>query len=293
MRGIIQKAISGFFYVKSGDAVYECKARGSFRAKGMTPLAGDNVEFSLQGEKGVVEEIVDRNNSLVRPPVANVTRMFIVSSMQMPSPNTLLIDRQLSICEKKGIEPVIVFNKTDMKTAEYYEDIYKKSGFITVITSCKDNVGIDKLKKLLCKGINLFTGNTGVGKSSLLNLLFPELELKTGEVSEKLGRGRHTTRTAELFEVESGVYIADTAGFSTFDIESYETVLKDELPYTFKEFCDYIGECKFTSCSHTTEKGCAVIAAVNEGKIHPERHKNYCTLYDEIKDLREWNLKNK
>lgn len=293
MRGIIQKAISGFFYVKSGDTVYECKARGSFRAKGMTPLAGDTVEFSLQGEKGVVEEILDRKNFLVRPPVANVTRMFIVSSMQMPSPNTLLIDRQLSICEKKGILPVIVFNKTDMKTAEYYEQIYKKSGFVTVVTSCKDNVGINELKALILEGINLFTGNTGVGKSSLLNQLFPELELKTGEVSEKLGRGRHTTRTAELFEVERDVYIADTAGFSTFDIESYETVLKDELPYTFKEFCDYIGECKFTSCSHTTEKGCAVIAAVKEGKIHLERHKNYCTLYDEIKDLREWNIKSK
>lgn len=291
MRGIIQKAISGFFYVKCGETVYECKARGAFRAKGMTPIAGDNVEFSLQGEKGVVEEIVDRSNCLIRPPVANIARMFIVSSMQMPAPNTLLIDRQLSICEKKGIEPVIVFNKTDMKTAEYFEGIYKKSGFTTVVTSCKDNIGIQELKGLLCKGINLFTGNTGVGKSSLLNLLFPYLDLETGEVSEKLGRGRHTTRTAELFEVEDGVYIADTAGFSTFDIESYETVFKDELPYTFKEFGEYIGCCKFTSCSHTTEKGCAVIDAVNKGEIHPERHKNYCTLYEEIKDLREWNVK--
>lgn len=293
MKGIIIKAISGFFYVSDREKVYECKARGSFRSKGMTPLAGDIVEFTPQGDKGVVEEICERKNCLVRPPVANVDRMFIVSAMQLPSPNTLLIDRQLSICEKKGIEPVVVFNKTDKADATELETIYSKAGFLTAVTSCKDNVGISELRELLCYGINLFTGNTGVGKSSLLNLLFPELSLKTGEVSEKLGRGRHTTRTAELFEVEKDVYIADTAGFSTFDIESYETVLKDELPYTFKEFCDYIGECKFTSCSHTTEKGCAVIAAVKEGKIHPERHKNYCTLYDEIKDLREWNIKSK
>ncbi len=291
MIGIITKAISGFFYVKAQEKVYECKARGSFKNKGMIPLAGDKVEFSPEGDKGVVEKIIERKNCLVRPPVANVSRMFIISSMSKPSPNTLLIDRQISICEKKGIEPVIVFNKTDQVAADELYEIYKSAGFLVASTSCKDEKGIEELKDMLGCGINVFVGNTGVGKSSLANLMYPRLSLKTGDISDKLGRGRHTTRTAELFEVEEGVYIADTAGFSTFDIESYERVWGNELADTFREFSNYLGQCKFTSCSHTTEKGCAVIEAVKQGKISHERHKNYCTMYDEIKDLREWNIK--
>ncbi len=290
IKGIIIKATAGFYYVESGGTVYECKARGSFRKERISPLVGDNVNISLIGEKGVVEEIVQRKNSVVRPPIANIDRMFIISSLGIPEPNTLLIDRQIGICEKKGIEPVIVFNKTDCAEPEEYLSIYKKAGFITAVTSCENKTGIDELKSLLVEGINVFMGNSGVGKSSLLNLILPESNLATAEISQKLGRGRHTTRTTELFKLGNS-YLADTAGFSTFDIESYETVLKEDLPYTFREFGDYLGSCKFTSCSHTTEKGCAVIDAVNKGIIPKERHKNYCTIYNEIKDIKEWNKK--
>lgn len=286
--GIIIKATAGFYYVEIGDTVYECKARGAFRNEKISPLVGDRVDISLNGEKGVIEEIHPRKNSVVRPPVANIDRMFIVSSLGIPAPNTLLIDRSISICEKKGIEPIIVFNKNDCNSAEEYESVYKKAGFITAVTSCETKTGIEELKNLLVDGINVFMGNSGVGKSSLLNLIIPEQRLATAEISQKLGRGRHTTRTTELIKL-GNKYIADTAGFSTFDIESYETVLKEDLPYTFREFKDFLGKCQFTSCSHTKEKGCAVIEAVNEGIIPKERHKNYCQIYDEIKNIKEWN----
>ena len=291
--GILVRALSGFYYVSLGDEIFECKARGAFRNRRITPLVGDTVYFETLGDqKGVLNDIAERKNSVIRPPLANIDRMFIVSSLSLPAPNTLLIDRQISICEKKGIEPIIVFNKTDEGDALPFAGIYKKAGFSTVTTSCETGEGIDELRGLIGDGINVFTGNSGVGKSSILNHLLDGAELATADISVKLGRGRHTTRTTELFRLGSG-YVADTAGFSSFDIESCETVMKDELADTFREFRDHLGSCRFSTCSHTCEKGCAVIEAVKNGEIPGERHKNYCTIYSEIKDVRDWNKKGK
>lgn len=290
IKGVVQKAISGFYYVKSDGVLYECKARGSFRQKGLSPLCGDNVKAEINGEKGVIDEIVDRRNCLVRPPVANVDKLFIVSSSENPAPNFLLIDRIILIAEKKGIEPILVFNKNDLADLDGYRDVYIKSGFRSYSVSALDPDTLCELKKEITSSLCVFTGNSGVGKSSLLNALFPNLSLKTGEVSEKLGRGRHTTRHVELFETDGGI-VADTPGFSSLDLQRYETILKDELPSLFRDFAPYVDSCKFTSCSHTSEKGCAVLEAVREGKIEKSRHESYVAVYNDIKNIKEWELK--
>ncbi len=294
MEGILRKMIAGFCYVEAGQSVYECKPRGNMRRMGNI-LAGDIVEFSPLGNgKGVVEGVVKRKNSLVRPPVANVGRLFIVSSQNTPAPNPLIIDRIIAIAESKGIEPVVVFNKSDMGELESWRELYEKAGYKSFAVSAKQPETLYELKEFLYsgEGISVFTGNSGVGKSSILNAILPELSLATGEVSEKLGRGRHTTRHVELYPLGNG-YIADTPGFSSMDLQKCEVVSKDELSFCFKEFSNYIGGCKFTSCSHTGEKGCAIEEAVNGGKIAESRYKSYKNLYNEIKDIKEWMLKGK
>ncbi len=295
MKGVLRKMIAGFCYVEAGELVYECKPRGNMRRNGNI-LVGDNVEFSvLKDGKGVVEGVIDRKNSLVRPPVANVDRLFIVSAQNTPSPNALIIDRIIAIAENKGIEPIIVFNKSDMGNLEEWQNLYEKAGYKSFSVSAKQPETLEELKSCLfeAKGISVFTGNSGVGKSSILNAILPELSLATGEVSEKLGRGRHTTRHVELYPISKDGYIADTPGFSSMDLEKCEVVSKDELPACFKDFSDYLGECKFTSCSHTGEKGCAIKKAVDEGEISQSRYNSYINLYNEIKDLKEWMLKGK
>lgn len=295
MIGILIKVIAGFCYVEAGETIYECKPRGNMRRNGGNILAGDTVEFSLLNNgKGVVEKIIPRKNSLVRPPVANVDRLYIISSQNIPSPNSLIIDRLTAIAVSKGIEPIIVFNKSDMGDLKEWQDIYESAGFKTFVVSAKTGEGINEFKDFVIngEGISVFTGNSGVGKSTLLNLIFPSLNLDTGEVSEKLGRGRHTTRKVELFKLPKG-YIADTPGFSSIDLEKCEVILKDELAECFSEFRDYIYDCKFSSCSHTGEKGCALGEALKEGKICKSRYESYKALYDEIKDIKEWELKTK
>lgn len=291
MTGRLIKAIAGFYYVDIGDSVLECKARGAFRKDHCSPLVGDVVEITRQnGNKGVLEEIGPRSNRLVRPPMANVARMFLVSSTSIPAPNTLLIDRQIVLCERKGIEPILVFNKVDEAEADRLVKLYTKAGFLAFATSAQSGQGVDQIREALTDGINVFAGNSGVGKSSLLNLLLPEKNLATGEVSEKLGRGRHTTRAVELFKI-GDAYVADTPGFSNFDLETCDTVYKEELADAFREFRPFLGTCRFTSCSHTCEKGCAVLSAVEHGEISSERHENYQTLYREIKDIKPWQAK--
>lgn len=288
--GVVQKAISGFYYVKSDGILYECKARGSFRKKGFSPLCGDNVKAEINGNNGVISEIVGRKNSLVRPPVANIDKLFVVSSSENPAPNYLLIDRITVIAESKGIEPILVFNKNDLANLDEYRDVYIKSGFKAYSVSAFDPDSLRGLKEELRSSLCVFTGNSGVGKSSLLNALFPNLSLKTGEVSEKLGRGRHTTRHVELFETDGGI-VADTPGFSSLDLQKYEIILKDDLPNLFRDFSPYIGRCRFSSCSHTTEKGCAVLKAVEEGKIVKSRHDSYLAIYNDVKNIKEWEIK--
>ncbi len=290
--GKIIKGIGGFYYVESADVVYECKARGSFRNQKITPLVGDNVEFSVnENAENTIDAICPRKNELVRPPLANLDTLFVVSSIVDPKINTLIIDKLTAIAEYKHIEPVIVITKTDLDDLYIkYKEIYEKSGFTVITCNNVTGEGCDIVKSMLKGKITAFTGNTGVGKSSLLNALFPHLQLPTGETSKKLGRGRHTTRHCELFKVEGG-YIADTPGFSSLDFERCEKILKDDLPYCFRDFRDYLGECKFNSCSHVNDKGCAVVQAVNDGIISDSRHNNYISMYNDVKDIKKWESK--
>ncbi len=292
MTGILIKAISGFYYVNCDGSLYECKARGNFRKAGISPVVGDIVEIEPTDTlHGVVIKICKRKNLLIRPLVANIDKLFIVSAYSTPAPDTLMIDRLSALAVFNKIEPIIVFNKSDMGNFDKLYDIYHKSGFKTYVVSAKEKMGIEKLKSEMKNCVCAFSGNSGVGKSSLLNSLFPELELKTGEVSDKLGRGRHTTRHTELFFVGDGAFVVDTPGFSTVDNNENLLDFKNSLAECFSEFQNYLGKCKFSSCSHTCEKGCAVIDALNNGEIQKTRHDSYVALYSELKSITAWNIK--
>ena len=290
--GRIIKGIGGFYYVETEEQLYSCKARGVFRKKGITPLAGDLVEIRL-GEDGTgyVEEILTRKNFFTRPPVANIDQLIVVTSVCDPSPNTLLIDEAIAAAEDKEIEPVVVVSKTDLESGEWLRDIYEKAGIPFFAVSSVTDEGIEAVKSLLKGKVTAFTGNSGVGKSSLLNRIDPRLALETGEISQKLGRGRHTTRKVELLKLGDDTYVADTPGFSSISLEQCDLVRKENLQFCFREFEPYRNQCKFPSCSHTCEKGCAVLQAVQEGEIHLSRHTSYVAMYNEVKDLKEWEMK--
>ena len=284
--GIIYKALSGFYYVKSGDRTTECRARGKFRHEGQTPLVGDRVEFDPSGK--MVVEIMERKNAFMRPPVANLDIIVIVASRAIPVTDPFLIDKMTAIAEHNGVEPVIVFNKTDLENPSELKAVYDRAGFCTCLTSCETGEGIDGLKELLRGKVAAFTGNSGVGKSSLLNALDKRFAIETGEVSEKLGRGRHTTRHVELFDTDFGAVIADTPGFSSFETESGELDDPAALEKAFRDFEPYIEKCRFIGCAHTKESGCAVIDAVRAGKIEKSRHESYVRLYDKLNEVPQW-----
>ena len=291
--GRIIKGIGGFYYVETTDAIYECKARGIFRKQGISPLVGDIVKISVNvNAENTIDDIIDRKNSLVRPPLANLDQLFIVASLVDPNINTTVIDRLIGIAELKNIEPIIVLTKIDLsQDAEYYKNIYEKAGFKVILCDNNTGQGSDEVKELIKGKISAFTGNTGVGKSSLLNSIDSSLEISTGETSKKLGRGKHTTRHCELYKINGG-YVADTPGFSYIDLERYEKIMKDDLPLCFREFEPFLDKCRFqTNCSHINDKGCAVVDAVNKGLISKERHQSYIDLYNEVKDIKEWQLK--
>lgn len=294
LQGKIIKGIGGFYYVEADDVIYECKARGNFRKQGKTPLVGDNVEFSVNQANNIdnaIECILERKNDMVRPPLANIDTLFIIASLVDPKINPQIIDKLIAIAEYKNIEPVLVLTKTDLEpNYQQYVDIYQNAGFKVIVCDNVSGKGADEVKALLKGKISAFTGNTGVGKSTLLNNIAPDLQLATGETSKKLGRGRHTTRHCELFKICGG-YIADTPGFSSLDFERCERILKDKLPYCFREFESYLDDCKFTSCAHVNDKGCAVCQAVADGKISKSRHESYIAMYNEVKDIKEWQLK--
>ena len=293
MTGIIVKALSGFYYVKTEEGIYTCKARGNFRQKGVSPLVGDRVEITASPDfTGAVESIMPRKTCLNRPPVANIEKLFILSSYENPAPNTTVIDKLTVIARHKGIEPIIVFNKSDMGDFGEYIRIYQNAGFKTFSVSALNGVGIEAIKEELKGSISAFTGNSGVGKSSLLNAMLGDDIIETGEVSEKLGRGRHTTRHTEIYPLSFGGFVADTPGFSSID-SGDDFALKEHLAEYFEDFGDYIYECQFSSCSHTKEKGCAVIKAVKEGRIEKTRHESYVALFEELKDLKMWQNKHK
>ena len=289
--GVLVSVLGGFYYVESEDEIYECKARGVFRKKNHSPMVGDKVEFSLQKEGFcAIENILPRKNSLVRPPVANIDTLVIVSSAVDPKPNTFVIDKMTAAAVNKGIEPVVVITKTDLADSEEILNIYRSSKIRTISFSKFDSNEKNEIKSLFPGKIVAFTGNSGVGKSTLLNTLFPQLELETGDISKKLGRGRHTTRSSRLYKVTGG-FAVDTPGFSTVDLERYEIIKKDDLQHCFPEFEEYLGSCKFVSCAHVCEKGCSIIEAVEEGKIQKSRHDSYVAMYNEVKDIKEWERK--
>jgi ribosome biogenesis GTPase len=250
-------------------------------------------EISLEGGSGTVETILPRKNELLRPPLGNLDRLVIVASTVSPPPDTLAIDKLAAIAEHKGIEPVFVLTKIDLCPPGPLPGIYRAAGFGAVAVSNHTGEGVQELAGLLNGGINAFTGNSGVGKSSLLNRIVPGHLLEVGGISRKLGRGRQTTRTVELFALDGGGYAADTPGFSAIDIVRTQIILKDELQYDFREFAPYLGKCQFTGCSHTKEKGCAVLEAVESGAIARSRHNSYLAMYDEIKDIKSWEIKNR
>ena len=289
MKGLLCKAIAGFYYVHNDDGVFECKARVNFRKDGISPLVGDTVEITVGADgKGVIEKIYPRKNCLIRPAIANIDKLFIVSSFSTPAPNLFIIDRITALSCFHSITPIIVFNKCDLGDFTEYRQIYEKSGFKTLVVSAESGEGIQPLKDELKNCVSAFTGNSGVGKSSLLNLLFENLKLATGEVSNKLGRGRHTTRHIELFKHEFGGYVADTPGFSSLDSQLDTLEFKENLISCFPDLVKFSYECRFTDCSHICEMGCGVCQAVMDGKLQKSRHQSYCSLYEEMKNLKSW-----
>lgn len=292
MQGLIRKGIGGFYYVDTGDNVYASKARGLFRKKGQTPLVGDRVEIEVTHEadkEAYITAILPRKNTLIRPPVANLERLFIVAALHNPPPSTLMIDKMIAICEKKGIDPVVVLNKADLGEDRALREIYQRAGFEVVTTSAAQNSGLDELRRLIKGKLCAFAGHSGVGKSSLLNLLAPQALAQVGGLSARLERGRHTTRHVEIFTCAGG-YLADTPGFGDISIERFEPVYKEELFDCFREFAPCFGKCRFSGCLHDKEPGCAVKQAVEEGRIAPSRYESYRSMLYDVKDIKEWEI---
>ncbi len=290
--GIIVKGIGGFYYVESEGEIYECRARGAFRKNKITPLVGDRVSVTLyEGDhENTIDAIAPRTNELRRPPVANIDRLFIVVSSTEPKPNTRIIDQLTVLAVRAGIEPVIVLTKRDLADVSELKEIYDKTPFHTVIASGMEDEGLDEIRALLKGKTSAFTGNSGVGKSTLLNRLDPDLELATAPISQKLGRGKHTTRECTLLKVAGG-FVVDTPGFAALELQRNEIILKEDLADCFPEFAPYLEDCKFyPSCAHVKDKGCAVLQAVEDGAISKSRHESYVAMYDEVKDVKEWQL---
>ena len=289
IEGRIQKALSGFYYVDTGSEVLTCRARGKFRKDGVSPLVGDRVEVRELGNgEGFVERICPRKNAFARPAVANIDQLVIIGSGAIPKTDPFLIDRVAAIAALKGCEAIILLNKCDLDRADDLYDLYRAAGFQTLRVSAETGEGLEELKPLISGKLSAFTGNSGVGKSSILNALDPAFDLKVGEISEALGRGRHTTRHVELFKLSCGAEIVDSPGFSSFETDELNLEWKRRLPETFREFAPYLGQCRFVGCSHTKEKGCAVLEAVRRGDIQKKRHESYLRLYEELKPLKDW-----
>ena len=290
--GIIIKALSGFYYVKTKDGVVECRARGRFRLDGSSPLVGDKVCCSIDSNgKGRIDQVYERKNWFIRPAVANVDTLVFIGANTNPITDPFLVDRISVIASEADCELVVCINKTDIDPGDNLYEIFKKAGFAVVRTSAESGEGMDELRELLKGKVCAFTGNSGVGKSSILNVLLPGAEIKTGEVSEKLGRGRHTTRHVELYELDENTYVADTPGFASLDVAMTCTILKENLQYDFIDFEPYIGKCRFNDCAHLKEPGCAVREAVDDGAVSKSRYRSYTRLYELSAQHKFWETK--
>lgn len=285
MQGIIIKGISSFYYVKIGDSIYECKARGKFRFDELTPMIGDNVEVNIKNGKGYIEKIYERLNCLVRPAVANVTQAFIVFSVKNPEINLNLLNKLMLLCDYNKLHVVICFSKIDIDENFVNSDIADmviKTGYDVVFINAKTGYGVSKLKDMLAKNVTVFCGPSGVGKSTLINQLKGKNIMETGDISEKVNRGKHTTRHCQLIEVDSG-FILDTPGFSSI---ATDFINKEDLQYHFPEFKNYIGKCRFNGCAHYKEPDCSVKKAVECGEINKARYDFYINILEECLDRR-------
>jgi ribosome biogenesis GTPase len=289
--GRIIRSLSGFYDVQTTGGVIICRGRGHLRRGAETPLTGDMVEITVERGKGMVERILPRKNCFVRPAVANVDILVVFAANVNPVTEPFLIDRVAAIAGDQGVEVVICVNKCDLDPGLDLAKIYRNAGFAVVQTSAETGEGIEQLRALLKGKLAAFTGNSGVGKSSVLNRLCPDLALATGEVSEKLGRGRHTTRHVELYKLEEDTYVADTPGFSSFDTDQMEVILKENLQFAFPDFSAHIGQCQFRDCTHRKEPGCAVRAALDAGELEPTRYDSYLRLYEKSSQIKVWELK--
>lgn len=275
------KGIAGFYYVQTQQGVIECRAKGVFRKEKITPTVGDFVQLEHHENTAVIAQILPRKNLLVRPAIANVDLFFLVVSTIEPKPSYLVLDRLIAIAQHKGAQPILVITKADLAPAHELCHLYETAGFFVIVIDYETEKGIAQLKKLLQGKCSVFCGNSGVGKSTLLSRLLPDLQLETGEISKKLGRGRHTTRQVTLYECEGGL-IADTPGFASLEIQKASDLSKESLPFAFSDFLPFLGDCQYLDCSHLAEKGCAVRKALEDGKIHSSRYQSYVTLYQEL-----------
>ena len=290
--GLIVKALSGFYYVRTETGLLECKARGRFRLDGTSPLVGDRVLCSLDAQgRGRIDRVEERKNWFVRPPVANIDALVFVAANSNPVTDPFLIDRVSVIAEDAGCELIICLNKTDLNEGEELFAIFSSAGFPVIRTSAETGEGVEELRAALRGKISAFTGNSGVGKSSLLNRLLPGLNIPTAEVSEKLGRGKHTTRHTELFQIGEESYVADTPGFASFEIEMIKRIPKEELASHFRDFAPYIGSCRFLDCTHRREPGCALSEAVASGAVARSRYSSYLRLYEMSAQHKDWEFK--
>ena len=289
--GRILRSISGFYDVQTPDGLVTCRARGALRRGPDSPLTGDMVEITVERGKGMVEKILPRRNWFVRPAVANVDALVIFAANVNPVTEPFLIDRVAAIAGDREVPVYLCINKCDLDPAVDLERIYRHAGFPVILTSAETGEGVEELRTLLKGKLTAFTGNSGVGKSSVLNALCPELALPVGEVSEKLGRGRHTTRHVELYRLGEDTYVADTPGFSSFDTDQMEVILKENLQYAFPDCGPYMGCCQFHDCSHRAEPGCAVTAALAAGEIEQTRYDSYLRLYEKASQIKLWEMK--
>ena len=289
--GRIVRSLSGFYDVQLPGGVVSCRGRGVLRRQHITPLTGDLVEITVERGKGMVEAVLPRQNSFIRPAVANVDALVIFAANVNPVTEPFLIDRVAAIAGNQNVQSVLCVNKCDLDPAKRLREIYERAGFQVFAVSAVTGEGLEPLRAFLRGKLTAFTGNTGVGKSSILNALCPALALPTGEVSEKLGRGRHTTRHVELYALDESTYVMDTPGFASFDTDQMDVILKENLQYAFPDFAPYIGRCQFADCSHRQEPGCAIRAAVEKGLLEPTRYDSYCRLYEKSAQIKEWELK--